>query len=228
MALPQFGALAREVVERYGDDVGSHPVGTGPFMLAHWRRAHKMVLEANPNFREMIFNAESTGDPEDAQILKDVGGKRLPIIGRIEVFVIEENQPRWLAFLNGEHDLIQWVPPDFINVAAPRGELAPYLAKKGVRMVKEVQPRTGYTYFNLEDPAIGGYEPHKVALRRAVVLGYNMPDEIAIIRKGNIVASGTMDELRRNAESGADGLEDIFLRLTGETAARDLVEVLDA
>ena len=56
----------------------------------------------------------------------------------------------------------------------------------------------------------------------------HMCDTIGIIRRGRIAASGTMDELRRNAESGADGLEDIFLRLTGETAARDLVEVLNA
>jgi ABC-2 type transport system ATP-binding protein len=55
-------------------------------------------------------------------------------------------------------------------------------------------------------------------------------DRIAIIRRGRIAAAGTMDELRRQAESGGEGgeLEDIFLRLTGETAARDLVEVLDA
>jgi ABC-2 type transport system ATP-binding protein len=56
----------------------------------------------------------------------------------------------------------------------------------------------------------------------------HMCDRIAIIRRGRIAAAGTMDELRRHAESGADGLEDIFLRLTGETAARDLVEVLSA
>lgn len=53
-------------------------------------------------------------------------------------------------------------------------------------------------------------------------------DRIAIIRRGRIVAAGTMDELRRHAEHGTEGLEDIFLRLTGEIAARDLVEVLDA
>ena len=54
----------------------------------------------------------------------------------------------------------------------------------------------------------------------------HMCDRIGIIRRGQIAASGTMDELQREAESGADGLEDIFLKLTGETAARDLVEVL--
>jgi ABC-2 type transport system ATP-binding protein len=56
----------------------------------------------------------------------------------------------------------------------------------------------------------------------------HMCDRIGIIRRGRIAASGTMDELRQHAESGADGLEDIFLRLTGETAARDLVDVLNA
>jgi ABC-2 type transport system ATP-binding protein len=53
-------------------------------------------------------------------------------------------------------------------------------------------------------------------------------DRIAIMQGGKIRASGTMAELRQSAESGATGLEDIFLRLTGENAARELVDVLDA
>ena len=52
-------------------------------------------------------------------------------------------------------------------------------------------------------------------------------DRIAIIVAGKIAAYGTMDELRAQTERGG-GLEEIFLKLTGENAARDLVEVLDA
>ena len=55
-----------------------------------------------------------------------------------------------------------------------------------------------------------------------------MCDRIAIIAGGKIRASGTMADLRRDAEGGAQGLEDIFLKLTGENVARELVEVLDA
>ena len=55
-----------------------------------------------------------------------------------------------------------------------------------------------------------------------------MCDRIAIIQGGVIRACGTMDELRANAAAGATGLEEIFLRLTGENAARALVDVLDA
>ena len=54
-----------------------------------------------------------------------------------------------------------------------------------------------------------------------------MCDRIAIIQRGHIRAAGTMDELRANAERGDEGLEEIFLRLTGDSVARALVEVLD-
>ena len=55
-----------------------------------------------------------------------------------------------------------------------------------------------------------------------------MCDRIAIIQGGVIRASGTMADLRASAESGTMGLEQIFLKLTGENAARELIDVLDA
>ena len=55
-----------------------------------------------------------------------------------------------------------------------------------------------------------------------------MCDRIAIIQAGRIRACGSMDDLRASAEAGTRGLEGIFLKLTGENAARALVEVLDA
>src|SRR3954469_15794498 len=53
-------------------------------------------------------------------------------------------------------------------------------------------------------------------------------DRIGIIQGGVIRALGTMAELRASAHAGTEGLEQIFLRLTGENAARALVDVLDA
>ena len=55
-----------------------------------------------------------------------------------------------------------------------------------------------------------------------------MCDRIAIIQGGVIRASGTMADLRASAESGTMGLEQVFLKLTGENAARELIDVLDA
>ena len=52
-------------------------------------------------------------------------------------------------------------------------------------------------------------------------------DRVAIVQRGRIAALGTMDELRASSGSNSS-LEQIFLRLTGETAARTAVEVLSA
>jgi ABC-2 type transport system ATP-binding protein len=54
-----------------------------------------------------------------------------------------------------------------------------------------------------------------------------MCDRIGIMQRGELVACGTMNELR-GATGNDDALEDIFLRLTGDNVARELMDVLDA
>jgi ABC-2 type transport system ATP-binding protein len=54
-----------------------------------------------------------------------------------------------------------------------------------------------------------------------------MCDRIAIIQNGEIAARGTMAELRQQTASGNASLEDLFLRLTGGTAARELAAILE-
>lgn len=182
-----MGAVAREVVEAYGDAIMEHPVGTGPYRLTQWRRSSRMVLERNPGFREQRFDAQPA--PDDAagqQIAQRMQGKRLPLIDRIEVSVIEQSQPRWLAFLNGETDLVG-VPLEFANVAVPNGELAPHLAKRGIRMDRSLGSDVTLTYFQMEHPVVGGYTPDKVALRRAIALAVDVEQEIRLVRRGQAI-----------------------------------------
>src|SRR4030095_15197863 len=40
-----------------------------------------------------------------------------------------------------------------------------------------------YTFFNFRDPLIGGFSKEKIALRRAVIMGYNLEEEIRVVRK---------------------------------------------
>ncbi len=56
--------VAREVIERYADENGramDHPVGSNAYRLKEWLRGQKVVLEANPNFREVGFPAAPRG-----------------------------------------------------------------------------------------------------------------------------------------------------------------------
>jgi ABC-2 type transport system ATP-binding protein len=55
-----------------------------------------------------------------------------------------------------------------------------------------------------------------------------MCSRIGIINEGNIIAEGTMDELREKSGMREEGLEDIFLKLTGtsEDNINDIIESL--
>ena len=185
-------AVAREVVEFYGKDFVSHPLGSGAYQLTSWKRASKMVFEANPNFREEYFDGTPTpGDKEAEAILKALKGRRLPMVNRIEVSIIEEMQPRWISFLGGGQDLLWRLPEEFATVAVPGNKLAPNLVKQQIEFAQVPNLDLNYMFFNMKDPVIGGYTPDKIALRRAISLGYQTDDEIRVIRKYQAVPAHT-------------------------------------
>jgi ABC-type transport system substrate-binding protein len=182
--------VAREAVEEYADKVGEHPVGTGPFKLGFWKRSSKIVLDANPGYREEYYDeTPPAGDAVGEAIAAQNKGKRMPMVGRVEVYIIEEPQPRWLAFLNNEHDFIERVPEEFANVAFPNSELARPLQRRGITMDRTPGMELTYSYFAMKDPVVGGYEPEKIALRRAIVLGQDVGAEISIARKNQAIPS---------------------------------------
>ena len=185
-ATPQTGGVAREVIEKYQPDPGAHPVGTGPFRLAEWKRSHQIILEKNAGYRDEFYDAEPGDDPDFQAIYRQMKGRKLPMVDRIEITIVEESQPRWLAFLNGETDYAN-VPNEYVGFAFPGGKLAPNLVKKGMRGERFVSPDLVFAYFNLDDPVVGGYSPDKVALRRAMALAYNIDEDIHVVRNGGAI-----------------------------------------
>ena len=188
LAMPATAAVAREVAEAYGLDLGAHPVGTGPYLLREYERSHRIVLEANPGFRKVVFDEPMPSSREDAAIARLLKGKQLPQIGRIEISVIEEQQPRWLAFLSQQVDYLQPFPLDFIGeLLLDNGKLRPELAAKGIQHQLLLRPNSWWAYFNMEDPLVGGYTPEKIALRRAIGMGFNVDEFIRVLFKGRAV-----------------------------------------
>ncbi len=166
-----MGAVAREVVEAYGDRISEHPVGTGPFRLAEWRRSSFIALERNPDFREEYFDL--VADPKDAkavEVATKLKGRRLPMVDRVEVAIIEESQPRWLSFLNAEQDILETLPEDLAPIAIPNNKASPTLEKKKVTVWRAPRIDVSLVVYNMEHPVVGGYTPEKVALRRALNL----------------------------------------------------------
>ena len=188
-----FGIVAREVVEAYGERIMEHPVGTGPFKLDEWRRSSKITFVRNPNYREEYFDSAPTegSSPLAKQVYEQMKGRKLPQIDKVEVSIIEEAQPRWLAFLGSEHDLMERLPAAYVNVAIPQNKLAPNLQKRGIQMQRNLLGDVTFSYFGMENPLVGGYTPEKIALRRAIAMGQNSAEEVRLPRRGQaIVAQG--------------------------------------
>lgn len=185
-AYPSLAGVAREVVEASGRQSGAHPVGTGAYTLKEYVPRSKIVLEANPDYRGYVWNFASSGDARDDQLVRDMKGKKMPQVGRVEISIIEEEQSRWLAFQGGQLDfdkLPQIAAPSVMDGARLKAEFA----DQGIGLYRVTEPEITYTLFDMRDPVVGGYSPEKIALRRALVMAYNIKEEIALIRKNQAV-----------------------------------------
>ncbi len=183
-------AVAREVIEKYQDAQGqvmAHPVGTGPYRLTKWVRGASMILEANPVFRGKTWDFQAGTDPEDAGLVAEMKGKRMPQVGRVEVAVMVEDQSRWLSFQNKESDIVELQGP-LAPKALVGGKLKPEMVAAGVKLSRIIDPEISYYYWNMRDPVIGGFSKEKIALRRAIAMSHNVEEEIRIVWNNEAIA----------------------------------------
>jgi len=188
MTTVPMAAVAREIVEAYGTPQNGwtmdHPVGTGPFTLKEWRRGSKVVLAANPAYRDERF--PSAFAASDSAAVRANAGKRLPLVGQVEINVMEEGNPRLLA-LSGRQIEYLWVPYNLVDRVLENGALKAEYARQNLQWTRVLETAFTYTYFNMDDPLVGGYSQERVALRRAIAMGYDVADEIRILRQGQAI-----------------------------------------
>ena len=183
-----LSAVAREVIESNADASGramEHPVGTGAFRLAEWRRGQKIVLVANPNYRDERFpDAAPNADPAARKLAESMAGRRLPMVGRVELSIIEPPQPQLLAFESGSLDVLDLPFELARKVIDDTGRLLPAYRGRNLTTQRVIDQYLGYLFFNMDDPVIGGEAPERLALRRAIVMAYDVEQEIRVVRNG--------------------------------------------
>lgn len=186
LAKATTAAVAREVIEHYGDDTGRHPVGTGGYLLKQYVARSKIVLEANPDHRGFVWDFKPDGGAWDARLVHDMQGKHMPQVGRVEISIIEESQSRWLAFASGQIDIFLVTDSATGNALNQKG-LKPELAAKGVNNYRYTENGIVYTFFNFKDATVGGYGKEKIALRRAIAMAFDIDALIEQIYQGQAI-----------------------------------------
>ena len=174
-------AVAREAVEAEGAEVVSKPVGTGPFRLQEWTRGSRVTLSANPQYRAIAF--PDSDDPALKAMVATMKVRRLPALARIEISIIEEQVPDLLAFDQGSLDYIG-LTGGILSRLLDNGKLKADYARRGVQHFRYPLPALIYTYLNQDDPIVGGNAPEKIALRRAIAMGFNSDEFIKVFYGG--------------------------------------------
>ncbi|MDP4208340.1 MAG: ABC transporter substrate-binding protein [Bacteroidota bacterium] len=165
LTTPYCFVVPREVVEYYGDDFRSHPVGTGPFMLKTWREGEKLVLVKNPHYFE-----------------KDSAGRRLPYLDAIAITFISDKQSEFLEFVKGNIDFLSGVHTAYRNELLTRGgKLNPKYAR---RFAMAVQPylNTEYLGCMIDPQKMSGNPLLNRKVRLAINSGFDRAKMLKYLR----------------------------------------------
>ena len=113
-----FSAIVpHEAVEFYGNEFGSNPVGSGPFILKSYN-LEKAIFEVNKQFRKEPLDLAFEGYDEAKHGftgIKSLDGKSPPFIDIMEVNFIKETSSRWNSFTKGNEIQYTTVPKEQAN-----------------------------------------------------------------------------------------------------------------
>lgn len=178
LSMFQTSIVPREAVEKYGDDFGFKPVGTGPFILDSWVPKQSLTANRNPNYHEVRYPERGEWSSEDRRArLHRAAGEQVPFVDRLEFTMFPEDQPMWLQFSLGQLGYSQ-VPEDYFLEAFDKASLelkGDYL-RKGIRGHSDMLLDFIFRGFNMEDELVGGYTEEKKALRQAISLAIDLEE----------------------------------------------------
>lgn len=94
-----FGKIyPHEAIEKYGDEIRTHPIGTGPFFLKIIREEQVTFLARNPSYWK-----------------KDAYGNQLPYLDALRISYIKEKKNELMEFSKGNSDMVYKFPLEMIN-----------------------------------------------------------------------------------------------------------------
>ncbi|ARV08881.1 ABC transporter substrate-binding protein [Winogradskyella sp. PC-19] len=171
LTMKYCSVVPKEIVEYYGTDFRSNPIGTGPFKFKRWEENIKLVLRKNQNYFE-----------------KDTKGNKLPKLEAVAVTFLPDKQSEFLQFAQGNIDFVSGLDASYKDeILTTKGKLkAKYI--EDVNMIRGPYLNTEYLAFFMASKV---NEVQSQKIRQVINLGFDRKKMITYLRNGiGIPANG--------------------------------------
>ncbi|MGK0252651.1 MAG: ABC-type transport system substrate-binding protein [Mariniflexile sp.] len=164
LTMKYCSVVPKEVVEHYGSDFRSHPIGTGPFKFKRWEENIKLVFRKNARYFE-----------------KDEKDQSLPYLEAVAITFLPDKQSEFLQFAQGNIDFVSGLDASYKDeILTANGELRPTYSKD-VNMIRGPYLNTEYLafYMDTEVPEI-----QSELIRKAINYGFDRKKMMIYLRNG--------------------------------------------
>jgi peptide/nickel transport system substrate-binding protein len=188
LTMQYCNVVPREVVEYYGPDFRSHPIGCGPFKFAFW---YEQVA--------LVFHKHT------AYWMRDNSGTRLPYLDAVKIDFVKDMSVEFQGLLQGKYDFMSGIHSAFKDeLLDADGNLHPMHSER-IRFQRTPFIKTDYLGILMDSSAsINQNSPLKdVRVRRAISYAINKEEMVAYLRNNTVfpAESGFVPPMLNN---GAD------------------------
>lgn len=171
LSMKYCSVVPKEIVEHYGSDFRSNPIGTGPFKFKRWEENIKLVFRKNENYFET-----------------DQENQRLPYLEAIAITFLPDKQSEFLQFAQGNIDYISGLDASYKDeILTANGKLRD-VYDKDVNMIRGPYLNTEYLAFYMDSKIP---EIQSELIRKAVNYGFDRQKMMVYLRNGiGIPANG--------------------------------------
>tara|TARA_R110000868_G_scaffold79928_8_gene227174 strand:+ start:1983 stop:3638 length:1656 start_codon:yes stop_codon:yes gene_type:complete len=171
LTMKYCSVVPKEIVEYYGGNFRSHPIGTGPYKFKRWEENIKLVFRKNTNYFE-----------------KDEKGNSLPYLEAVAITFLPDKQSEFLQFAQGNIDFISGLDASYKDeILTANGQLRDTY-KNEVNMIRGPYLNTEYLAFFMDSELP---EIQSELIRKAVNYGFDRKKMMIYLRNGiGIPANG--------------------------------------
>ena len=164
LTMKYCSVVPKQIVEYYGNDFRSNPVGTGPFKFKRWEENIKLVFRKNTEY----FQKDSTGN-------------NLPYLEAVSITFLQDKQSEFLQFVQENIDFVSGLDDSYKDeIINTSGELKKEYTDK-INLLRGPYLNTEYLAFYLES---NNNEVSSEIIRKAINHGFDRSKMIKYLRNG--------------------------------------------